>query len=97
MLWLLDAVSIGFTVFQVGAAAQFGRAILRNSAQFSDAASASSTFQVFMIPMLESTSVFQRQRTLKTLSGMAAKLYTSSSGPSRVLPTTEPSPATRSR
>jgi len=29
-----------------------------------------------MILMLESTSVFQRQRTLKTLSGMAAKPYT---------------------
>ena len=42
VLWLLDAVSIGFTVFQVGAAAQFCRAILRNSAQFSDAASAAS-------------------------------------------------------
>ena len=47
VLWLLDAVSIGFTVFQVA-----------------------------MILMLESTSVFQRQRTLKTLSGMAAKPYT---------------------
>ena len=46
VLWLLDAVSIGFTVFQVA-----------------------------MILMLESTSVFQRQRTLKTLNQMSAKPY----------------------
>jgi cation-transporting ATPase 13A1 len=45
-LWLLDAVSIGFTAFQV-----------------------------FMILLLESTSVFQRQRTLKTLNQMSAKPY----------------------
>ena len=46
-LWLLDAVSLGFTAFNV-----------------------------FTILLLESTSVFQRQRTLKTLSQMAAKPYT---------------------
>ena len=45
-LWLLDAVSIGFTIFQV-----------------------------FTILLLESTSVFQRQRTLQTLSQMSAKPY----------------------
>jgi cation-transporting ATPase 13A1 len=46
VLWLLDAVSIGFTAFQL-----------------------------FTILLLESTSVFQRQRTLKTLNGMSAKPY----------------------
>jgi len=46
LLWLLDAVSIGFTVFQL-----------------------------FTILLLESTTVFQRQRTLKTLSSMSAKPY----------------------
>ena len=46
VLWLLDAVSLGFTAFQI-----------------------------FMILMLESTSVFQRQRTFKTLNSMSAKPY----------------------
>ena len=45
-LWLLDAVSVGFTAFQL-----------------------------FTILLLESTTVFQRQRTLKTLSSMSAKPY----------------------
>jgi cation-transporting ATPase 13A1 len=46
VLWVLDAVSLGFTAFQV-----------------------------VTILMLESTTVFQRQRTLKTLSQMSAKPY----------------------
>ena len=46
LLWLLDAVSVGFTAFQL-----------------------------FTILLLESTTVFQRQRTLKTLSSMSAKPY----------------------
>ena len=45
-LWLLDAVSYGFTIFQV-----------------------------VTIFIFESTSVFQRQRTLKTLNQMSAKPY----------------------
>ena len=45
-LWLLDAVSYGFLIFNI-----------------------------FTILALESTSVFQRQRTLKTLNQMSAKPY----------------------
>uniref|UniRef100_A0A7S2I2T1 Cation-transporting P-type ATPase N-terminal domain-containing protein n=1 Tax=Haptolina brevifila TaxID=156173 RepID=A0A7S2I2T1_9EUKA len=45
-LWLLDAISYGFTIFQV-----------------------------VTIFLFESTSVFQRQRTLKTLNQMSAKPY----------------------
>ena len=55
LLWLLDAVSIGFTVFQL-----------------------------FTILLLESTTVFQRQRTLKTLSSMSAKPYEARLPPGRV-------------
>ena len=54
-LWLLDAVSLGFTAFQF-----------------------------VSILLLESTSVFQRQRTFKTLNGMSAKptpLQVSASSP----------------
>jgi len=46
LLWLLDAVSLGFTAFQVAS-----------------------------ILLLESTSVFQRQRMLKTLNQMSAKPF----------------------
>ncbi|KAL1529584.1 hypothetical protein AB1Y20_000527 [Prymnesium parvum] len=46
VLWLLDSVSIGFSVFQV-----------------------------CTILLLESTSVFQRQKTLKTLNQMSTKPY----------------------
>ena len=45
-LWLLDSVSIGFTIFQV-----------------------------FTVLLLESTSVFQRRKTLQTLNQMSAKPY----------------------
>lgn len=46
LLWLLDAVSLGFTAFQIGS-----------------------------ILLLESTTVFQRQRMLKMLNQMSAKPY----------------------
>ncbi|KAJ1633267.1 hypothetical protein T492DRAFT_550576 [Pavlovales sp. CCMP2436] len=62
MLWLLDAVSLGFTAFQVGS-----------------------------ILMLESTTVFQRQRMLKMLNSMSAKPFLIAAyrqGKWRTLPTT---------